>query len=114
MVVDDGIVRGAINHQLSIINKEITEILQSEIYISSNGTRIKSLTARAVTLLAARKRLVDGGNALSRDRATDAILKPFLRNALEAYRGTVTSEKIGTDKDTKINVVTAQIAEFRS
>ena len=113
MVVDDGIVRGAIDHQLSIIRREFVEILSSEIFVASNGPRITDLSARAVSLLAARKRLADGGNALSRNRAADAILKPILRNALEAYRGTVTSEKIGADKDTKINVVTAQIAEFR-
>ena len=113
MAIDQSILFRALDNQLNIISDEINEILNTDNYTAPKGQRIVLLSTRAVKLLAARKKLRDSGTPLTGNRAGDIELKPILRNALESYRGKIESQKVGTDKDSKIGDVTSQIAEFR-
>ena len=82
-------------------------------YSDNDSTKAEKLITRIDELLKSRTRLHTTGTPLTNNLRENSILKPFLINAIEAYRGTVEERKIGTDKDSKISDISDQINEFR-
>ena len=108
MVLDQSILQNAINHQADLIVEEIVVALRSRNYTAATGLHIQSLVSRADTLLLARRSLAATGAIPADDAGRNAIM----RNAIEAWRGHEESGKVGTDKDTLIAGIVAQLNEF--